>query len=137
MVAKLVLLEQAAALFKQTLSRTEDDDLIVATEDDFPCFTRQQLPAVLPDQLELALTTTAGQLLHTGEHAAAVAHLRLAEVLLRLANGWGHAEVQAQADGFMGLKQGECAAALILTTDVTRSQDYGDVAQHTVTLMTE
>ena len=133
-----MLLEQAAALFKQTLSRTEDDDLdlIVATEDDLPCFTRQQLPAVLPDQLELALTT-ARQLLHTGEHAAAVAHLRLAEVLLRLANGWGHAEIQAQADGFMGLKQGECAAALILTTDVTRSQDYGDVAQHTVTLMTE
>ncbi len=132
---KLTALEQAAELFRQTLSGAEDD-LIVMTEDDPLCFTRLSLPTALPDQLELALTT-AGCLLRSDKHKAAVAHLRLAEVLLRLANGWGHVEVQAQVDGFMGLGKGERAAALSLTTGVSRSQDHGDVAQRSVTVMSE
>lgn len=133
---KLTALKRAAELFRQTFSDAKENSLIVASDDDLLCVTRIFLPAALPDQLELALTT-AGQLLHAGEYTAAVAHLRLAEVLLRLANGWGHAEIQAQVDSFMGLKNGERAAALILTTDVTRSQDYGDLAQRSVNLMRE
>lgn len=133
---KHIALERAAKLFRQTLSGAEENDLIVMTEDDPLCFTRLSLPAILPEQLTLALTT-AERLLRAGKHKAAVAQLRLAEVLLRLANGWGHAEVQGQVDGFMGLEKGERAAALILTTDVSRSKDYGDVAQHSVTVMSK
>lgn len=133
---KLAALERANELFKQTLSGNDDEDLIVMTEDDPLSFTKLLLPAALPEQLEIALTR-ACQFFHAGEHAAAVAHLRYAEVLLRLANGWGHAEVQAQVDGFMGLEKGQRAGALILTTNVTRSQDHGDVAERSVTVVEE
>lgn len=134
--AKLTHLKRAAEMFGQTLGCTEDENLIVATEDDPPCFTRLLLPARLPEQLELTLIT-AERLLGSGEYTAAMAYLRLAEVLLRLANGWGHAEVQAQVDGFMGLAKGERATALILTTAVSRSRDYGDIAEHSVTIVNE
>ena len=117
---KLAQLSEAAAPFLHQVANesvTEHSSLSAVCEAEAHSTLTYFVPSSLADMIRLLLVK-AQIFLVEGESEAAVAHLRVAEVLTRLVNGWGQAEFTCLDDTSFTLEVGE-KTNVTVTSEVT------------------